>query len=838
MKPVLALLLLFNVLAYSREESVHNTAPTETQTREEADSSPKAQISNEEQKIKLIDLVSELFYVRKENATLHTESMLASIQSENEDTLVQKMAELVNSVDEKQKSDALIKINKELESIKGRAPELEEVLRRLKWAFEDKLNKKRTDSAVENKFKDLYAVADEKAVERARKFRSLVEKANQGDKAAREELLANYKNEELMDFIGSKLDTKDDDISSNVSKVLGWKDVNGNTQLDVKKEGVADKTWTLGKTNDEIRESLKTFKTNSHGLNGVTYDNSRRTTPREFVKADHGKVVAHDPKLIAPEDKEEICAPTNPAIVKSVNTKRVPGYFFRPFPKSNMGSYAADDHNYVLSLDNPAGSTEMIVPGSYDPVPTPDEMYMTIPSDNQSDPKKGITFFSMNKLLAGETQPLFVDTDFKGVYQSIGTRKQDAVSPVYRILTDYVLPEDKATGASDGLSIRDYKITRQRGDDANVQPQGKGPLRICSGKKFSLPMMSKDGKQFSALDLDDYKTKIFNIVEDANGVPTGECEVSMDLGMSTGKVDFNFNNDEITFHKFNYDPDEVKHGYNEVPSDDFVGNVYVYKRSTGVISRITNNTDSNAIYPAFRQDGKIVYINHPRRGEGYSGPSTLVIADPNQVPRFTFDYFPSDKDKSDTALTRMKQMAGLGQLWNKLCSPFSGISTIESSMLSPLSLTEAACTKMVDNYWDSIKTVVGGKQDKRIAGADLTKLTKDELKLNCPKPKENAVITHIDTDDGTNVRPRAPIPSSCRHCHSFQWDDPEWLKKAVTQSQANPGKPLIEEIIRRISITDINDPDRMPARNGGVQYLTDSEKNGLLNYLNKLKSER
>lgn len=834
MKALYLCFFLFAVTSYSADSHNEETALT-SNARQEAESSTVAKFSEEEQKTKLIDFVSEQFHVRKENAEIHAEVILEALKSENDEFLARRLSELINSIDETQKEDLLKKVSKELEGLKDKAPILEEALRHLKWGLEDKLNKKRSDSAVENKFKDLYAEKDEKVVEKNIKFRELVDKANQGDKSARDELLSQYKKEELMDFIGSQLDSKNDDISSNVSKMLGWKDVNGNTYLDVKNSDGTDKTWTLGKSNDQIRHALKTFNGNSHGLESASYDSSPRQRPREFVKAENGKAVDHDPKIIAPEEKEEICNPANPAIVKSVKTKRVPGYFFRPFPKSNMGSYAADDHNYVLSLDNPEGSTEMIVPGSYDPVPTPDEQYMTIPSDDQADKKKGITFFSMNKLLSGDTQPLYVDTQFKGVYQSIGTRHQDAVSPVYRILTDYVLPKDK-TG-TDGLSIRDYKVTRQRGDDANVQPQGSGPMRICPGKKFSLPMMSKDGKQFSALDLDDYKTKIFNIVEDANGIPTGQCEVSMDLGMSTGKVDFNFNNDEITFHKFNYDPDEVKHGYNEVPSDDFVGNVYVYKRSTGVISRVTNNTDSNAIYPAFRQDGKIVYINHPRRGEGYSGPSSLVIADPNQAPRFTFDYFPSDKDKGEIAKNKMKSMAGLGQLWNRLCSPFSDISTLESSVLSPLSLNERACVRMVDTYWDKMKAELKGKTDSRISDVDFSKISAEDLKKSCPKPKESATVTGTTPDDNP-TRPRAPVPTSCRHCHNFQWDDPEWMKAALTQSPSNPGKPLIEEILRRINITDVNDPDRMPARNGAVQYLTDSDKAALTSYLEKLKSER
>ena len=409
-----------------------------------------------------------------------------------------------------------------------------------------------------------------------------------------------------------------------------------------------------------------------------------------------------------------------------------------PPPKPGEKPASNPNKNVLVDLSANGGKgAEISIPGPYDPVPTTDELYMTVPLDD------GLAFYEMKSLKDPKQKPkeIGIDTSMGGVYQSIGLLQplQDGKSK-YRIIT-----------ASRGLSYRDYELIRTPGGEARLNPLGDGPALLCRTilepgpdgklketqttetetvtregkavdrlrlkKEYSLPMLSKDGRFVSILDNGTHTTKILEIKDAANGV----CEQKVDLGMATGKVDFSYDkvdsNGEhvnlITFHKLGDQSKQVgTDSYRKYPSDDFVENVYVYDLNKGTIRRLTNNTRSNATYPAFRRDGTVVYIQHPTHpDESKPSPSKLVIVDPKNAREVSFDQFlPEDKNHPGQN-NRLKALTALGSLWSQLCSPFGEKMDMPSAVMATLNLDARRCRSMVDKYWDSFQgTSLGGEE--------------------------------------------------------------------------------------------------------------------------------
>jgi hypothetical protein len=305
-------------------------------------------------------------------------------------------------------------------------------------------------------------------------------------------------------------------------------------------------------------------------------------------------------------------------------------------------------------------------------------------------------------------------------------------------------------------------------------------------------MLSKDGKFVSFLDTKENVTKIYEIGEKGD-----KCELVGDLGVATSKVDFNFDTDNpvVTFHKFNNLEGGEK--YPTVPSEHLVANVYEFNLKTRKIRRLTNNTNANSIYPAFRKDGKIVYLNHPHDAtdDNTSPASKLVVIDPKKVPEYSLDLF-DNKDK-------LADATALGALWAQACSPFSGDFNQESAALASFGMDKDTCQKLVGNFWDKFKLDVASNSRLHLDG----KVDKDRLLTACSHGEGENFSDNWGngdggetTDPGTSSAEVAPIIKKlCLHCHltEFPWTDKAALNRP---EQTARGKAFIDEIIERTGL--------------------------------------
>lgn len=522
---------------------------------------------------------------------------------------------------------------------------------------------------------------------------------------------------------------------------------------------------------------------------------SSRSTSRKIKRGLALLVLGPVSLGLADEQTQEsavLCRLDDTTTVSQAEAARTPNYFFRPFPNSDQVAYASGKRNYILDLNKGA---EVEIPGPYDPVPTPDQMIMTIPPD------EGLSFYSVKDLEAEKKEPLLVDADLKGVYQSIGTVKAGNGEKTFRVITD-----------QDGLSFRDYTVKEPR--DASEKPavlkEGASPTVLCKGMRLSLPMLSKDGRQIAALDVNAGVTKIFDL-DPSNG----SCREAMNLGIPTGKVDFSFDGDSLTFHVLNNS--SAGDSYFSVPSDSLVANVFVLKRSTGEITKLTNNTSSNSVFPAFRRDGKIVYLNHPQRSGEPGVKSSFVLADPARANAEPFDLVSTPSCAPKAGGNGYHAVAALGALWAQLCSRFGHEISDSAAALIPLGLDPERCQSLVHAKWKELKGEIVKNPELvrsgKLKAEKMGDLEEADLTAACPKKKFDVVKAGQDSSqrEPTSQTPKVPVPRACFECHSDDVPFFDW--KRLTTETAASGKLFRDEILDRLNLEG---EGRMPPGNHAI----------------------
>jgi hypothetical protein len=261
------------------------------------------------------------------------------------------------------------------------------------------------------------------------------------------------------------------------------------------------------------------------------------------VKHNLVSLVALSTLLLAPDAhalrRDAQCRGLNPRPEQTTQLDCAPSWFFKPLWTSSDWAAVICGTNRLVRLSNP--SEQVVLPGTIDPVPTPDDRYLTTPGP--------LKFFPMSELRSGgsnraSVQPVYTDNALQGVYQSIGQMTGDGGEPRYRAITERPVGAQGST-----MVMRDYQAT---GD--SIAPVQSAPVPLCPGKSLKLPMMSKNGRELAALDLATGTTKLFAVSDD------GSCSQLLDLGIATGKVDFNFDGSRIVFHVDHYRPTSTARG--------------------------------------------------------------------------------------------------------------------------------------------------------------------------------------------------------------------------------------------------------------------------------------
>lgn len=482
-----------------------------------------------------------------------------------------------------------------------------------------------------------------------------------------------------------------------------------------------------------------------------------------------------------------------------------PNFFFKP---SNDGSWLfyITERNNLISAD---GKKSIIVPGPYDgnvsedswiaAVPDgglqiysfQDMIKTTKPSPNPS-PKPGVEY------LVYDEKPLLDDQNDHGVYESIGILDERSTqnSRVYRIITEDTgdgsdADSDTADQNWSKLWIREVRVTRDpkgKLTAKEVGPKLSGQDRakvICADKHLTLPMLSKIGKELAAFDVDTQSTKIFKLTSD------GKCTEALDLHQGVGKVDFNRDSSQITFHTTTFQAESG--GWFSGIGDDEAKNIELLslkwdKKGKAVIESrhvLTAYTQpaSGGYYPHFAaKTGEILYFRQQRVDEVYNSYS-IVRVNPQDDPIASETWLNSQVPQGSCLPdSRTASSFALATIWKEVCDksvrPEDAIHF--SARLSPND-----CKVLVDREWKHLRNTENFIRDYKDSGlwsslkkkptdavlATLSKtvasqISEDDLLAACPK--YSGAVPVITKSFGTMTRaevsPQAVL-HGCFECH-------------------------------------------------------------------------
>ena len=523
-----------------------------------------------------------------------------------------------------------------------------------------------------------------------------------------------------------------------------------------------------------------------------------------------------------PASRDEICSVADPALVHSKDIPLVPEFFFRPFPKSNVVAVASDSQNYFVNLST---GSAVKVPGNYDALPLPDEKFWIYPDG---------TALHFQKLGSGgkDDGPVFTDPKMQGYYQSAGMVEKPGGGTRYRVMIDH------SDGTNGEFSFQDYDPT----PDGKINPVNANPKPLCANLKgpHSLPMLSKDGKEIALLDVNAGHTNIYKI----NSL-TGNCTIDKQLFQATGKVDFSFDNQSITYHTIEkMDAAGVsQHGmWFNTPSAKMVANVWSMDLKTGTTKQISHFTETSALYPAFNANGDILV-----RKFKANGGSTILTYDPKKEPR-SIDpkLFGASSSQSCEDATKFNAVVSLGQLFADLCLPNTAGFSAQSKALFVMNLDKNSCHRLVQSWGmnkDKVVAELNASHSKDIDMATVSKLDVDTLLQSCPQEDIGGQHSAIPLNE-MNLPPPdlTKVPAAmnrCLTCHGpnsalpMPFNDVTALKKLLLgPSKTSPSETLIDEMSNRVGARSVP-----PANNLGAKSLTDDETNTVLNWLNGVKNE-
>jgi len=241
-----------------------------------------------------------------------------------------------------------------------------------------------------------------------------------------------------------------------------------------------------------------------------------------------------------------------------------------------------------LWLYNIRNNTAISVKGEYDPVFLPMTSlgkkfiftaYVT----------QGFSMYSYEE--PGAPNLLFRDESHVGLYESAGIlNKKSAIEFQFRVMMQ---------SGSSQFKIKDYSYNFK--EPLPIAQLDETPYIVCPGLNLSMAIISKNGREVVAYDIDAQKTKVFEIRKGST------CIEKEDLTGIVGKSSFSYDGNLIAYHDLSswvYNAD----GYVKIPNSAVVGNIYLFNRKTKKRIPLTGFDKGTAMYPEFLENGDIIFV--------------------------------------------------------------------------------------------------------------------------------------------------------------------------------------------------------------------------------------
>ncbi len=339
-------------------------------------------------------------------------------------------------------------------------------------------------------------------------------------------------------------------------------------------------------------------------------------------------------------------------------------------------------------------SKKLYFSSGLDPFPTQDALYYVHSNPIRFlIPEEGIK-------RGDDAEPVFVDEDLKGTYQSIGMLQDTPQKKVYRILI----------GGMQSVEIQDYIRLNSKKQDSNPDniefaKKFSTPQKICENVNpqnitISTPVLSNQGQLMGGQDYVSQTTKIFSFDPEVQ-----TCKPIADIGIATNKVTFSWDDQWVAYIKEGEVNKSSESTAEELPHKQ----LYIFdikEQKSYLIS--TPVEDPN--YQAFRKDHTIMYTRVLDQNPQLYPPGTtkLVFLD-------TQELIPKIKKPSAAQIL-------VGYLWGGNCQQ-EQISLNEATVVGARLLKDT-CLKMI-----SQPEVLKEFQDK--IPAEMGEFKEPELRAYC-----------------------------------------------------------------------------------------------------------
>lgn len=308
------------------------------------------------------------------------------------------------------------------------------------------------------------------------------------------------------------------------------------------------------------------------------------------------------------------------------------------------------------------------LPGVFDPVWSPDGRLLAVVQAGHR--------ISLYLTAKADLSSYEVLSSNSAVYESMGVLEAKEDFRAYRMI------QDQPTQ----FYIQDYI------SDSPLHLNQRGePYQICRERKLSLPVISKNAQMLSALDLTSGTTKIFSLPQ---------CEELVDLGVRTGKIDFDFTNSLIAFH-VTENAQLVWNSsvgyYDSSLGLDWISNIYTFDLKTKEFRRLTYSGDSNTnyIYPNFTNSGDLIVLR----------VKSSVAGDANHFLRLQ----PTGRNLFSLGVRLFENenaasyaLSALGAVIERDCEDASKTQSLEDQILNAGSLSDESCQFIAKN-WERLK---------------------------------------------------------------------------------------------------------------------------------------
>ena len=490
-------------------------------------------------------------------------------------------------------------------------------------------------------------------------------------------------------------------------------------------------------------------------------------------------------------------------------------FFISTFPTNAnlVGVIDETDGNYIIDMgsepDENGNHRKISVPGSYDPVFSPDGKLMSVSSGvfsfyEVADIQK---LFDGGATDASNVSPVISDEAMQGAYQSIGMPKgykttmlpDGAQQAVYRAII-----ETLDDGASN-LTVRDYTV-KYSAEGKYLEHTLSEAQSLCPDYKLKTPKISKSGKYLAAYSIDEKETKIFEIdlTRDDNNQQIHSCKEvpGIDFGMQTGKVDFNFDDSLIAYHITRYETDiEVEPDWPITISANERRDVYVAKiedQTLQSISRITppSGYGEGGWYPSFAQNDQLVYMTKlVATNESSHG---LVRVNPHTMEYLPYAFSPRSLD--DDAKRQAHALHAIANIAKQSCN---WQENIDSLLVDILTLTPKGCREMVTNYWVDpgssellLSLTQGNKQ--RLELDVLQKVTQQDTLAMCDKLTRTGKIGPIIIPE-PDATSGAQVIAGCNYCHYRDGGNAQGVRRINFES---PSSLTLEDFNQSLHMID------------------------------------